>query len=107
MMPAPAAYNESYAVLDTWLNQAVGCSTAKIEKWQCGPACEAVPTVERRIASTSKKHTFALVARTSHDECAVVFRGTKGFLNTLQDLEFIPKELPGCHAPSSSSESEL
>ena len=95
-------YDEALAQSDIWLNQAVSCGVDKLKNWTCGPACDAVPTLARRLVSVRKMDTFALVARTSPGECAVVFRGSKDFLNTLQDMDFFPKTLPGCTASSST-----
>ena len=92
----PAPYNESVAATDIWLNQAVGCPHDAIQSWTCGPACTAAPTTARLIAVNDSKHTFALTARTSAEECIVVFRGSKDIDNVLEDLDFFPHPLPEC-----------
>ena len=93
---AATSYTEPLAVKDTWLNQVVGCGSPQIADWTCGIACEKVPTLSRLVASNKSDETMALTVRLSNTECAVVFRGSKNIYNTLEDLKFFPKALPGC-----------
>lgn len=90
-------YDETAAQRDIWVNQAVGCPN--VASWTCGRACDEVPTVARVVAQNRSKDTLALVARPSPTECLVVLRGSKTFLNTLQDVDFIPTDLEGCAVP--------
>lgn len=90
-----AAYNESLAVVDTWLNQAMGCGSG-LANWTCGLPCQKVPLSSPLVAENKSADTLALVARRSPHECMLVFRGSKNVYNTLEDLDFFPKKLPDC-----------
>ena len=92
MMP----YDLTLAQSDSWFNQALDCHPPSVANWTCGLACDQAPTLDRRVVADKKMDTMALVARTSPSECIVVFRGTKNFMNTLEDLDFFPKAWPGC-----------
>ena len=92
----PAAYDEAIAQTDIWLNQATGCGKHGISNWTCGRACENAPTLARYTATNELLDTMAIVARQSVSECVVVFRGSKGFANTLEDLFYIPENVSDC-----------
>ena len=96
-LPAvPAAYDEAIAQTDIWLNQATSCGTHGIANWTCGRACENAPTLARYTATNKLLDTMAIVARQSNSECVVVFRGSKGVANTLEDLFYIPENVSDC-----------
>lgn len=92
---AAPAYDESLAIADMWLNQAVSCD-AGLANWTCGLPCSKASLRNVTVASDAKLSTLALTARASDDECIIVFRGSKDVWNTLEDLDFFPTDLAGC-----------
>ena len=90
-------FNESVALSDLWLSQAVYAdNTEALKSWTCGLACDKYSTSDRRVAEVAAQQLVALVARTSATACVVAFRGTKSAANVLQDVNFVPTPLPGC-----------
>jgi hypothetical protein len=93
--PAFAAYNESVALEYAYLCTASMCSpgatsptTASLEAWDCGAACDAVPgmTDVRAIESGIANDAFAYVGK-KNGECLAVFRGTSDLAGWLEDLK--------------------
>jgi hypothetical protein len=94
---ARSGYNESAAVGDIYLNQAVGCSQPGLSNWTCGVACDKVPLASAPSFAVNKsKETLALIARLSPAECIIVLRGSKNVYNYLEDLDFFHQMLPDC-----------
>lgn len=95
---APAAYDEALAVADLWLNQASGClPVSNIANWTCGLACEKekLDPSALKLAENKSAASLAITARRG-DECMLILRGSKNVWNTLEDLDFFPKDLAGC-----------
>jgi len=93
--PVLAAYDEAVALEYSYLCTASMCSpgatsptTASLEAWNCGAACDAVPgmTDVRAIESGKANDAFAYVAK-KNGVCLAVFRGTSDLAGWLEDLK--------------------
>jgi len=93
--PVIAAYDEAVALEYAYLCTASMCSpgatsptTASLEAWNCGAACDAVPgmTDVRAIQSGKANDAFAYVAK-KNGVCLAVFRGTSDLAGWLEDLK--------------------
>jgi hypothetical protein len=93
--PALAAYDEAVALEYAYLCTASMCSpgatsptTASLEAWDCGAACDAVPgmTDVRAIESAKANDAFAYIGK-KNGECLAVFRGTSDLAGWIEDLK--------------------
>jgi len=93
--PVFAAYDEAVALEYAYLCTASMCSpgatsptTASLEAWDCGAACDAVPGMSdvRAIESGKTNDAFAYVGK-KNGECLAVFRGTSDLAGWMEDLK--------------------
>jgi hypothetical protein len=90
---APAAfgfeYDETMAVADIWLHQAMDCPGTKgsnLTQWDCGLACSKATLTDVKVIENAFAKTFAVVAKQDQG-CVLAFRGTKNAINTILDLD--------------------
>lgn len=93
--PVLAAFDEAVALEYAYLCTASMCSpgatsstTASLEAWNCGAACDAVPgmTDVRAIESGKSNDAFAYIGK-KNGECLAVFRGTSDLAGWMEDLK--------------------
>lgn len=87
-----AIYDQEMALIHANLATAAYCgypksSTAALEEWSCGPACDAVSGMSgvRFIATQDANDAYAFVGK-RNGECIVSFRGTSNLNGWMADL---------------------
>lgn len=99
VVPVLAAYDEDKALMYAYLCSASACSypnhdNQDLLKWQCGPACEAVPGVsDVFIVNKTVDDAFVYGGKISNakftraNQCFLTFRGTSNTAGWIQDFK--------------------
>lgn len=94
-----AKYDEDEAKLYVKYAQAAFCTEQHIERWDCGLACDAAPTLAGSVKflASGDSQVQGYVARLpdkNRSLCLAAFRGSVNSQNWLSDLEFWRKSWP-------------
>jgi len=113
-VPALAAYNEDKALMYAYMCGASQCSSPKrsndnLLKWECGPACDAVPGVtDVFVVNKTVDDAFVFGGKITNakfsraNQCFLVFRGTSNTQGWIQDLKSLTlASLPKAGIPCS------